>query len=124
MEGISAGISQILILAIVVVLGFILSKLSYLDEHTSNKLVGILVNVTLPCMIIASTSSVDFPANISANSDCMWTRCFVVCSNGFDFDSSLSLFESFCSYVFMFYLFRHLHSNGIYWGSSNCCGAR
>ena len=56
MEGISAGISQILILAIVVVLGFILSKLSYLDEHTSNKLVGILVNVTLPCMIIASTS--------------------------------------------------------------------
>lgn len=60
MEGISAGISQILILAIVVVLGFILSKLSYLDEHTSNKLVGILVNVTLPCMIIASTSSVDF----------------------------------------------------------------
>lgn len=60
MEGISAGISQIVILAIVVVLGFILSKLSYLDEHTSNKLVGILVNVTLPCMIIASTSSVDF----------------------------------------------------------------
>ena len=60
MEGISAGISQISILAIVVVLGFILSKLSYLDEHTSNKLVGILDNVTLPCMIIASTSSVDF----------------------------------------------------------------
>ena len=55
MEGISAGISQILILAIVVVLGFILSKLSYLDEHTSNKLVGILVNVTLPCLQLISS---------------------------------------------------------------------
>lgn len=60
MEGISAGISQIAILALVVLLGFALAKLNYVDEHTSNKLVGILVNVTLPCMIIASTSSVKF----------------------------------------------------------------
>lgn len=60
MEGISAGISQILILALIVVLGFVLSKLNFIDEHTSNKLVALLINVTLPCMIIASTSSVEF----------------------------------------------------------------
>lgn len=60
MEGISAGISQILILALVVFLGFVLAKLKYLDEHTTEKLVGILINVTLPCMILASTSSVVF----------------------------------------------------------------
>ncbi|MED9872386.1 MAG: AEC family transporter [Eggerthellaceae bacterium] len=60
MEGISAGISQIVILALVVFLGFILAKLDFIDEHTSNKLVGLLINVTLPCMIIASTSSVEF----------------------------------------------------------------
>lgn len=60
MEGISAGISQILILALVVFLGFVLAKLKYLDEHTTEKLVAILINVTLPCMILASTSSVVF----------------------------------------------------------------
>ena len=60
MEGISAGISQIVILALVVFRGFVLAKLDFIDEHTSNKLVGLLINVTLPCMIIASTSSVEF----------------------------------------------------------------
>lgn len=60
MEGVSAGISQIIILALIVLLGFVLTKTNYIDAHMSNKLMGLLMNVTLPCMIIASTSSVQF----------------------------------------------------------------
>ena len=60
MEGVSAGTSQIIILALIVLLGFVLTKTNYIDAHMSNKLMGLLMNVTLPCMIIASTSSVQF----------------------------------------------------------------
>ena len=60
MAELSAAISQIVILFLIVILGFILSKVGYLDQDMSNKLSGILLNVTLPCMIIASVSEMDF----------------------------------------------------------------
>ena len=60
MTELSAAISQIVILFLIVILGFILSKVGYLDQDMSNKLSGILLNVTLPCMIIASVSEMDF----------------------------------------------------------------
>lgn len=60
MEELTAAISQIVVLFLIVILGFVLSKIGYFDHDLSNKLSRILVNVTLPCMIIASVSEMDF----------------------------------------------------------------
>lgn len=47
-------ISQIIILFLVVCVGYLCGKLNYIDDHVYGKLSKILLNITLPCMIVAS----------------------------------------------------------------------
>ena len=42
------------ILIIVAAVGFLAAKLDYLDEYTNQKLTKLLLNITLPCMVVAS----------------------------------------------------------------------
>ena len=60
MGGIDAAISQLSILLIVVILGFFLAKAKYTDAILVEKINRLLMDVTLPCMIVASVGSVDF----------------------------------------------------------------
>lgn len=59
MAELTAAISQICVLFLIVILGFVMAKANYLDQDMSNKLSKILLNVTLPCMILASVSEMD-----------------------------------------------------------------
>ena len=54
MESALNGLSQMAILIIVAVVGFLAAKLDYLDEYTNQKLTKLLLNITLPCMVVAS----------------------------------------------------------------------
>lgn len=54
MESALNGLSQMAILIIVAAVGFLAAKLDYLDEYTNQKLTKLLLNITLPCMIVAS----------------------------------------------------------------------
>ncbi len=54
MESALNGLSQMAILIIVAAVGFLAAKLDYLDEYTNQKLTKLLLNITLPCMVIAS----------------------------------------------------------------------
>ena len=60
MADLSAAISQMGVLFLIVVLGFVLTKVGYLDQSVSSRFTTLLVNVTLPCMIISSVSEMDF----------------------------------------------------------------
>lgn len=54
MESALNGLSQMAILIIVAAVGFLAAKLDYLDEYTNQKLTKLLLNITLPCMVVAS----------------------------------------------------------------------
>lgn len=54
MESALNGFSQMAILIIVAAVGFLAAKLDYLDEYTNQKLTKLLLNITLPCMVVAS----------------------------------------------------------------------
>lgn len=56
MEG---ALSQMAMLLAAVVAGYIATGLGYLDNHVKEKLTKLLLNVTLPCMILASVGDVD-----------------------------------------------------------------
>lgn len=58
----SAAISQMAVLLIVVVVGIIATKLGYLDEGVRAKLSQVINNITLPCMIVASAGALDASA--------------------------------------------------------------
>lgn len=60
MGDLSAAISQMGVLFLIVVLGFVLTKIGYLDQSLSTRFTTLLVNVTLPCMIISSVTEMDF----------------------------------------------------------------
>lgn len=60
MGDLSAAISQMGVLFLIVVLGFVLTKIGYLDQSLSSRFTTLLVNVTLPCMIISSVTEMDF----------------------------------------------------------------
>ncbi len=61
---ITAAITQMGILILIVILGFFLSKVNYIDKPMSDKLTKLLINVTLPCMIIAAVGNMDFDAAV------------------------------------------------------------
>lgn len=54
MESALGGLSQMAVLIIIAAVGFLAAKLNYLDKYTNQKLTKLLLNITLPCMIIAS----------------------------------------------------------------------
>lgn len=60
MSNLSTAVSQMIVLSIVVILGLVLARKNYIDDHVTQKLTKILINVTLPCMIVASVSGSDF----------------------------------------------------------------
>lgn len=60
MGDLSAAISQMGVLFLIVVLGFVLTKIGYLDQSLSTRFTTLLINVTLPCMIISSVTEMDF----------------------------------------------------------------
>lgn len=59
MDQASHAIFQMTILLIITAVGFLAAKLGYLDAHTKTKITDLLLNITLPCMIIASVGNVD-----------------------------------------------------------------
>lgn len=59
MVDLSFAITQMAILLLVTIIGFAAAKRGYLDEHVKGKLTLLLLNVTLPCMILASAGSID-----------------------------------------------------------------
>ena len=62
MVDLSAAISQMTVLLIVVVVGIVATKLGYLDEGVRAKLSQVINNITLPCMIVASAGALDASA--------------------------------------------------------------
>ena len=54
---------QMLTLAIPILIGYIAHKIGLMGGDTDSKLSGLVVNVTLPCMIIASITSRDLPSS-------------------------------------------------------------
>ena len=54
MAGALSGLSQMVVFMFVAAVGYLSAKLGYLDAHTKDKLTQLLLNVTLPCMIVAS----------------------------------------------------------------------
>ena len=59
MGEISNAIFQMTILLVVTAVGYIATKLGYLDAYVKKKITTLLINITLPCMIIASAGNVD-----------------------------------------------------------------
>lgn len=58
MIDLSTAIEQMGILFLVACVGFGAAKLGYLDNHTKERLNKLLMNVTLPCMVVASAEGV------------------------------------------------------------------
>lgn len=53
------AVSQMAILLIVTAVGYLAARLGYLDMRVKDKITGLLLNITLPCMILASSSGLD-----------------------------------------------------------------
>lgn len=54
MESALNGLSQMTVLVIVAAVGYLAGKLGYLDSYTNQKMTKLLLNITLPCMVVAS----------------------------------------------------------------------
>lgn len=54
-----SALSQMVMLLAAVAVGYVATGLGYLDDHVKEKLTQLLLNVTLPCTIIASVGDVD-----------------------------------------------------------------
>lgn len=54
----SAAVFQMTVLLIIALVGYGATKLGYLDDHVKTKMTAVLLNITLPCMILASTGNV------------------------------------------------------------------
>ena len=59
MGDISSAVFQMGILLIVTAVGYLAAKLGYLDMRAKDKITALLLNITLPCMIIASVGNLD-----------------------------------------------------------------
>ena len=55
----STTISQMSILILIACMGFVSAKVGYIDADMRSKLTKILVNITLPCMIVISANDLD-----------------------------------------------------------------
>ena len=59
MVDLSGAVSQMVVLLLIAGAGFVAGKLRYIDAATRGKLTKILLNITLPCMIVASVGDPD-----------------------------------------------------------------
>ena len=59
MGDISSAVFQMGILLIVTAVGYLAAKLGYLDMRAKDKITALLLNITLPCMIIASAGNLN-----------------------------------------------------------------
>lgn len=59
MVDLSGAISQMAVLLLVTFAGYIAGKLGYIDAEMRDRLTRILLNITLPCMIVASVGELD-----------------------------------------------------------------
>lgn len=59
MGDISSAVFQMGILLIVTAVGYLAAKLGYLDMRAKDKITALLLNITLPCMIITSAGNLD-----------------------------------------------------------------
>ncbi|MEG0323363.1 MAG: AEC family transporter [Raoultibacter sp.] len=62
MVDLSGALSQMLMLLLIACAGYVAAKLKFLDDYTKDKLTKLLLNITLPCMIIASVGNLDSQA--------------------------------------------------------------
>lgn len=59
MAGMTNALNQMIVLLFVAAVGFFAAKRGYLDLHTNQKLTKLLLNVTLPCLIVSSVYGLD-----------------------------------------------------------------
>ena len=59
MDGVTSAVTQMIILLAIAAAGYGSAKRGMLDEHTNQKLTKLLMNVTLPCMMLASVYGLD-----------------------------------------------------------------
>ena len=59
MVDISNAIFQMTLLLIITAVGYLATKLGYLDMYVKTKLTALLMNICLPCMIVASAGGLD-----------------------------------------------------------------
>lgn len=59
MTDITNAVFQMAVLLIVTAIGYVAAKLGYLDMNVKDKITSLLLNITLPCMIIASAGNLD-----------------------------------------------------------------
>lgn len=59
MTDIANAVFQMAVLLIVTAVGYVAAKLGYLDMNVKDKITSLLLNITLPCMIIASAGNLD-----------------------------------------------------------------
>ncbi|MBQ9067628.1 MAG: AEC family transporter [Eggerthellaceae bacterium] len=59
MADLGTAISAMVVLLVTASVGFLAAKLGWLDDHVFSKLSKILLNITLPCMIVASVAELD-----------------------------------------------------------------
>ncbi|OXN00358.1 AEC family transporter [Bifidobacterium vansinderenii] len=70
MVDLTGAITQMVVLVAITIVGFAATKLGYLDDHVKAKLTLLLLNVTLPCMILGSAGDVDVS---SAGRQVVWS---------------------------------------------------
>lgn len=59
MEEVTSAVSQMATLLVITAVGFLATKLGYLDEGVKDKITALLLNITLPCMIVASAGNLE-----------------------------------------------------------------
>lgn len=59
MTDITNAVFQMAVLLIVTAIGYVAAKLGYLDMNVKDKITSLLLNITLPCMIITSGGNLD-----------------------------------------------------------------
>lgn len=59
MADITNTVFQMAVLLIVTAIGYVAAKLGYLDMNVKDKITALLLNITLPCMILASAGNLD-----------------------------------------------------------------
>lgn len=62
MVDLTAAVSQMAVLLIVTAVGFLATKIGYLDAEVRGKMSMLVNNITLPCMIVASAGALDASA--------------------------------------------------------------
>ena len=82
----STAIAAMVMLLVTAAVGFLATRLGYLDKHVHSRLSKILLNITLPCMIVASVADLD-PAS---------SRHLVIDSFAYGFALYVGLFVLSC----------------------------